>query len=292
MSEELRYPVKLGILNGFVEDRALEKPPTKEEGYPWTEFNNIEVWKNRFSQIKINGKAKYKVEDISISQISNEFAIIINPFGEAYPEKDLKRKLCFSIIREYIEDGGIIVNVAGFPFFYAWDVINGRRIALSEERLMIPSSVKVELDKLTGEIRKVVMEQYKLSLLFSGSLFWREFEAITTADTPVHAGAFLLEVYQSEEDREVAGDLVSVAGSNKVREFRAPTKDTKNCIPLLRASRPDFGEVYPIAAIPYGLGYLIVGGMNTISEVEFEKLVVGVDNFCSWVAKKAKGKRS
>ena len=256
-------------------------------GYPYTEFKNIEIC---FSEIKINGKNKYEVRKTSISQINNEFIVIINPFGEAYPEKDLKEKLCFNVIKEYITDGGIFVNVAGFPFFYAWDVLNGKPIAISEEKLMVPSSIKVELDKLSGKIRKAVIERYTLALLFSGSLFWREFDAVTTSDTPEHAEAFELEVYQTEEDKRIADDLVNVGGGNKVREFRALTKDTKNLIPLLRASRPDFGEVYPIAAIPYGFGYLIVGGMNMVGKAEFEKLVVGVDNFCTWVIEKSEKK--
>jgi hypothetical protein len=94
-----------------------------------------------------------------------------------------------------------------------------------------------------------------------------------------------VEVYQKDEDKRIAGDLVNVGGSNKIQEFRAIVK---NCIPLLRASRPEpeFKEIYPIAAVPYGWGYLITAGVNMVSLAEFEKLVVAVDNFCNWFRSK------
>jgi len=179
--------------------------------------------------------------------------------------------------------------VAGFPFFYGWNVREGKRIPIVEEKLMIPSSIRVKLDRLSGEVKKLIVKQFKLVLLFSGSLFWREFDAVTTSDTPIHSGPYLLEVYQKDEDKQIVGDLVNIGESNKVWEFRAVTGKTKNLIPLLRARRPEpeFGEVYPIAAIEHGFGYLIVGGMNLKSENEFERLVVAIDRFCDWIARSA-----
>jgi len=283
LREKFKYPIKIGILNGYVEkDDSSEKPCNY---YSYTEFKSIDIWAEFFAQITANGNRKYDVEEISISEISNEFAVIINPFGEVYPEKDFKRKLCFNIIKNYIGDGGIFVNVAGFPFFYGWDVVNGKSVALIEEKLMVPETIRVELDKLGGKVKRAIIEQFKTVLLFSGSLFWREFDAVTTSDTPVHSGPFLLDIYQKDEDRQKVGDLVNIGKDSKIWEFRAVTERTKNLIPLLRARRPEFGEVYPIAAIKYGWGYLIVGGMHLKSENEFERLAAAVDRFCEWVAR-------
>ena len=83
------------------------------------------------------------------------------------------------------------------------------------------------------------------------------------------------------------GDLINLGGTDLVHEFRALRREARNVIPLLRTSRPDFNEVYPIAALPHEMGYLIIGGMHTKGESEFEKLAVAVDNFCKWLARKA-----
>jgi len=73
-----------------------------------------------------------------------------------------------------------------------------------------------------------------------------------------------------------------------VMEFRAVREPTPKCIPFLRA-KTVFGEVYPIAAIPYGKGYLIICGMdlNTdltvmgvdLNKSEFEKISIMIENF-------------
>jgi len=105
----------------------------------------------------------------------------------------------------------------------------------------------------------------------------------TTSDTPTHSGPFLLKVFQNDVDKQIVGDLINVGGDDVVQKFRALTKESKNCIPLLRAYRSDFGEVYPIGAIQYGKGYLIVAGMNLTKEAEFKKLVKAIDAFCDWV---------
>ena len=61
---------------------------------------------------------------------------------------------------------------------------------------------------------------------------------------------------------------------------------SKNCIPFCRANRENFGEVYPIGAIRYGYGYLVVAGIE-MDETGFEKVVTSIDNFCRWLKKEA-----
>ena len=272
----VHHPINVGILNGFVEDLdGLEKPCSV---YPFVEFR-IDDWEKRFSQITdVDGKNKYNVQGISVSEVSNEVAIIINPFGEAYPEKDVKKRFAFNLLKDYVADGGLLVNTGGFPFFYAWDVSEGRQQPIVDVTTLVPERIGITDGK-------VVIDRFKTLLNFAGSLFWREFDALTTGDTQEFSGINELKVYQTKEDKKIAGDLINVGGRNKINEFRALRKETKGLIPLLRASRPDFGEVYPIAAVQHGWGYLIVGGMHTKTNVEFEKLVVALDNFCSWLPK-------
>jgi len=271
--QKFGLPRKLGILNGFVDGSdSSEKPCAK---YSFTEFK-MEDWEKRFSQISDDGKAKYGIEKIPISKVGNEFAVIINPFGEAYPERDVKKRIAFNILKNYIEDGGVLVNVAGFPFFYAWDVIKGVEEPIVDEKTLIPASVRIQGKEL-------YLDRFQLLLNFAGSLLYRELDAITTFDTPEFGGVNQLEVYQKEEDKEIVGDIVDAGGEKKVHEFRALRKETNGLTPFLRAQRPGFGEVYPIAAVKIGFGYLIVGGMHTKSSSEFEKLALVVDRFCDWL---------
>jgi hypothetical protein len=124
-------------------------------------------------------------------------------------------------------------------------------------------------------------------LNFTGSLTWRDLGIITTADTPQMSGSNEIDVFQEQNDKEMAGDLVNIGGLSKVHEFRAVRKDlTKDVIPLLRAKRPDFGEVYPIAAVRKGFGYLIICGMHNKAAPEFERTSIMIDKFCDWLYKK------
>lgn len=275
--QKLETPRKIGILNGYVEGQdSTEKPCSK---YYYTDFK-IEDWEKRFLQFSNSeGKNKYLVEKISISKVGNEYAVIINPFGEVYPEMDVKKRFAFNHLKEYVEDGGILVNVAGFPFFYAWDVIKGLETPIVDEKMLVPESVRIEGEKL-------YVDRFRPLLNFAGSLSWRDLGIITTADTRDMSGSNQLDVYQDNADKEVVGDIVNLGGENKVFEFRAVRKDaTEEVIPLLRAKRPDFGEIYPIAAIKRGFGYVLAGGMHTKTSSEFEKLTVAIDKFCDWIFK-------
>lgn len=269
-------PIRLGILNGYVDGSDKSEKPCTE--FALNEFKDINIWRKYFSAFSFDGKSRYDIEEIPINRVNNQFAVVINPFGEVYPEKDVRSKLVFNILKDYVADGGILVNTAGFPFFYAWDVGKGAHQPVVDEKMFIPRTFKFEEGKMVGV-------QFGLMLGFAGSLFWRELGGLTTVDTPKLSGVNELEVYQADDDKKIAGDLINVGGSNKVREFRALRKKTKGIIPLLRAKRPDFGEVYPIAIIRRGWGCLIVGGMHTKTKAELEKLVAAIDNFCDWAAK-------
>jgi HEPN domain-containing protein len=272
--QKFSIPIKMGILNGFVDEQDPTEKPCNE--FPFSEFK-IDDWETTFSKIGKAGKPKFDVEKIPLSKVGNEYTIIINPFGEAYPEKDVRNRFGFNHLKNYVEDGGVLVNVAGFPFFYAWDVLKGTKEPVVNDKTLVPESVRTEGGKF-------YVERFKIYLDFAGSLSWRDLGIITTADTTQMSGANELEVFQEEDDRKKAGNIVNIGGNNKVHEFRAIRKDlTKDAVPLLRANRPDFGEVYPIAAVKRGFGYLIVGGMNTKTAAEFEKLIAAIDNFCDWL---------
>lgn len=263
MKRRWKPKIKLAILNGLVTG-------TKEikcSKYPFTN-SDPNFWKSKFETLSATSSNEFEIREINATEISQEFAMVLNPFGEEYPEMDLKNKSVFYLIKDYVEDGGVYVNTGGFPFFYAWDVKEGKEYPLSEEKIFIPKALKVE----DGTISAVQMQVY---LQFTGTLFFKEFDAMPT---PVSRDR---QVFQEDVDVTRFGDLVT--GVGKVKEFRGLPKATKGCIPIVRAKDEISGEVYPISALKRGNGYLLLASMNTEREEEANLFVKAVDGFCNWI---------
>jgi HEPN domain-containing protein len=273
--QKLQLPEKVALLDGYVEGPRFREQPCATR--PYSNFSAAQ-WRQAFDAIQLpNGSQKYQVSEITASKISSQYAMIINPFGEAYPESDVELRPVFSKIKDYVWGGGVFVTAGGFAFFYAWDIKRGQAIPISETRTLVPSAITVH-----PQARQVVIQQFRSMLEFTGTLLWKELGALTTGDTQIHRGDFPMPVRQNRSDRNKVGNLVMVGGSSTVREFRALRDGTRNLVPLLRGTRPDFGNVYPIAAIKYGHGYFLTCGMNIASRVEFDKSVVAADRFLEW----------
>ncbi|QXJ27147.1 Beta-galactosidase/Glycosyltransferase [Saccharolobus shibatae B12] len=59
----------------------------------------------------------FNIIDITKENLS-KFEIIINPYGGSYPEEDPINLSSLNKILEYIENGGIFVNISDVPFFW------------------------------------------------------------------------------------------------------------------------------------------------------------------------------
>jgi hypothetical protein len=240
----IQAPFLIGILDGFVGSHEDEISP---QGSSTT--YTPDDWLIRLSKVD-----KLEVEKIHAVQINKKYDAIINPFGEVYPEISYDEKRTYRIIKDYIYQGGVFINAGGYPFFYCWDVHRGNReVALN--------------------IQRVIQTPDGLAIghLFSDTLIHKDFRALLSG-----LDAIEIEVYQTKEDIERVGNIIDAGGSNKVNQFRAVRPETPNVIPLLRQIE---NKIYPIAAIPYGQGYLIVGGMNVVTSSEFEKLSLTVLNW-------------
>lgn len=60
--------------------------------------------------------------------IFKKYQIVINPFGGVYPEKDLSQLQSIGAIFDFVLNGGIYINIADIPFYYAFDDVLNRRV--------------------------------------------------------------------------------------------------------------------------------------------------------------------
>ncbi len=259
-----RSPIKAAVLNGYMDDsKGIECKPM------FSPFSTKERWLDFFKEAG-SDKKFFDANGIDWSAISSKYAVLLNPFGEVYLEKDKRKLLTFERIKEFVADGGIFCCTGGFPFYYYWDAIIGQEMN-STPRTRIASQQGIHDTRL-----------------FPDSLVTTDFGVVILNDPQSPTPA---QVYQEKKpDIEFFGDLGGIGGSNTVSEFRSPSGNSRGLVPGLRVRHSEGEEKFPLAAISYGQGYLIIAGMNMKSDVEFAKLSMGICNFVNQIAKRRKSK--
>lgn len=260
--------VRIGILTGYVSEIS----EVKCAEYPFAN-NDPTTWRKRLEGISKSTNIQLEIDDINSEDISEKYAIVISPFGEMYPEIDVKQKLAFLNIKDFIEKGGVYVNTGGFPFFYAWDVSlteNNKKV-LCDKILMMPNQIRLEGTNMT-------VEKFQEYLEFTGTLLFKEFNILPT---PVSNEKRT--VFQTSEDVEKFGNLLPTAAC-EIKEFRALPKGV-DLIPIIRAKDDFSGEIYPVCALKRGRGHLLLAGMNTTQELESQIFAQAVVGFVSWMRK-------
>lgn len=80
---------------------------------------------------QLSEKLKANKINFSINKSESSFLkypVVINPYGGSYPEKDVSTFRSLTHIFSYVCNGGIYVNIADIPFYYAFDQSLRRRI--------------------------------------------------------------------------------------------------------------------------------------------------------------------
>ncbi len=254
-------PLTVGILGEFLDESR------KGQGCE-LQFQPNAGWKEFFSRKNSDSK-HYEIYDIDWTEISSKYSIIVNPFGEMYLENDKRNLATYEKIKNFIAGGGIFCCTGGFPFYYYWDPITGKPIDTTPRTR-------------TTEGNRIEDNRY-----FTDSLVTQDFGAIITSD-PQRAS--LIRSYQITEDIDFFGDLSKAGHNDVIWEFRSLSSETRGVIPGLRVNHGS--EVkYPLAALPFGKGYLIVTGMALKPDkVEFDKLSEGITNFGNGIARRNKSK--
>jgi hypothetical protein len=202
----------------------------------------------------------FEAEKTSDLNLKGDFSIIFNPFGELYLENDTTNLKTFQKVKEYVRKGGVFVNTAGLAFFYMWNP-------------------KTKIEGLTGPMLKT----------YSGSAVTKQkssstYEsAIALQPIVIPDGSSLIDTWLYEnfgvrttlgDERllkaEAVGSFDGIIEKNSdIQEFRSALRcEHPECqlIPIIRSEyvyQPTGRkhECYPIAAVKYGFGYLILVGM-------------------------------
>jgi hypothetical protein len=247
--------MKVGILDGYFSlDKSHEHICTE---FPWADAlaAGISGWKNHIS---------FPINEIPISSLSPIYSVVINPFGEAYPEISSNPLTlpAFTMICDYIFSGGIFVTAGGQPFYYYFDVISGEKKETIKSIPNVPYSFHLFPE---NEITKLGITTVSL---IPDTLARRAFDIITTMGlkddqkTP-----FETVLFQEQIDRE---KYIHIKTVEKYKVFRAVLpKEKLDVIPICRA-KLGTELCYPVALIKFGQGYLLHFGFSLKEPAENE----------------------
>lgn len=170
-------PIQIAVLSGYVMGRK-EKPCLY---YPHSSYRKKPVeWMLDLNNIKHDKLNLFQASLTPISNLSSRtFPIVINPFGETYPELGNGEGIGFKTILSYIRDGGIFINSGGQPFVYSWDVNTANHKLLVS---FIPALNNIESSDLEG--RPMLSINESLSIPQESLLLKRVFNVKTEWDHP------------------------------------------------------------------------------------------------------------
>jgi len=215
-----------------------------------------EIWYKLLSSYHL------KAEQITDLTMKNEYSIIVNPFGELCLEEDITNLKTFQRIKEYIKRGGVFVNTAGLAFFYMLNPktkiegLTGPMLhTYSGRALTKPAKEDANTYESSIFLQPIVIPDDS-SLI--DTWLYKNFGVRTTLESGRTLKAKSVESFNGLIDNGV-----------KVQEFRSALRCESSEAQLIPIIRSEYvyqptgrkHECYPIAAVKYGIGYLILIGM-------------------------------
>jgi hypothetical protein len=103
------------------------QPPTYI--WAWHKMDPAE-WQRTITEDAKQVGVRVKVKQIMIMRshvrfFLDRYSVVLNPYGSAYPEVDIKDLPVLHTILDYVLHGGLLVNVADIPFYWAYDPQRG-----------------------------------------------------------------------------------------------------------------------------------------------------------------------
>ena len=77
-------------------------------------WQSVIKWRARKHELPV------EVELIKVNQNLDPYIMVLNPYGGVYPEYDLETDVTFTKVLRYVKSGGVFINVADVPGFWAY----------------------------------------------------------------------------------------------------------------------------------------------------------------------------
>jgi hypothetical protein len=230
-------------------------------------------------------------ETLEFSMLRGDYDVLINPFGERYLESNVGNMQTLRQIKQFVQEGGLFVNVGGLAFFYMYNPeseIEGLTGALFEYYIG-GVNTQLEYRGTTGA--------YKPSTVLEKNVY---LDAASTRETWLFVNLGCRTTISAQAARKIQAaqddfaDLVT--SDSTIQEFRA----IERCesldallIPIFKSEyQPNYAErmheCYPIAAIRLGLGYFIICGMVVKQEADKTLVQQTVARICDVLSKKGR----
>ena len=124
-----KSPLKVAILR---ENTKVPYEKETKDFYVWT-HTSPEEWTEILGKIaKEKGIEIDTCTYVDIDQNFDDCNAILNPYGGDYPEKDLGSLATLRKISQYVKEGGVFVNVADVPSYWAHNSIIGRKVDITQ----------------------------------------------------------------------------------------------------------------------------------------------------------------
>lgn len=208
--------------------------------------------------------------------IDRDYSMLLNPFGELYLEEDTANLKTFQKIKEYIKTGGVFVNTGGLAFYYMWnprtkieglpgpmlEFYTGQALTKPTDNASTYES-SITLSPAIDPENSYLTDTWLYKNFGVRTSFWGEFSL--EAKNTTHFDNFIIE-------------------NTKIPEFRSALRcETAEAqlIPIIRSEYKykhtgKIHECYPIAAVKYGRGYLILVGMRLKEEKDLTLVIIAI----------------
>jgi hypothetical protein len=172
--KRIRTGVKLCLLKPRI--GILKDIPWEEKYKLYATYTDLspEGWEEKINLAAKNNRVKVRVRRITTKKNFHGYMIVLNPYGGAYPERNQQTFATLDEIFEYVAKGGLFVNIADVPGFYANSPKLHHRVAVGRgvfrglknqgNILQTPFMQRLGLDVYPGDYRDLVLvEKVKIS---------------------------------------------------------------------------------------------------------------------------------
>lgn len=130
--------VSIEFARRYIRDKGLRKPligiltglDGKAENSiqgAWTDIPASQ-WEEEIRKVSGTRHSAVRIQLIPVTRVNDSFTAIVNPFGGTYPESSFDGYPVYKKLLTFVRRGGMFVNVADLPTYFAHNPLLGRNI--------------------------------------------------------------------------------------------------------------------------------------------------------------------